>query len=60
MIKTPQVYADLCGYEFSSKVIKVLKLDLRYSVITRLVESEIILVMEDIWDQMKEGNSYQV
>ena len=44
------------GYELSSKEMKILKLVLRYSVATRPVESEMIVILEAIWDQIKNAN----
>ena len=48
-----KLIANLSGYEFSSKEIKILKLGLRHGVATRLIELEMIVILEDIWDQIK-------
>ena len=45
--------ANLSGYEFSSKEIKILKLGLRHDVATHPVESEMIIILEDILYQIK-------
>ena len=48
-----KLITNLSGYELSSKEIKILKPGLRYDVATRPVASEMIVVLEDIWDQIK-------
>ena len=48
-----KLITNLSGYELSSKEIEILKLGLRYDVATRPVASEMIVVLEDIWDQIK-------
>ena len=48
-----KLIANLSGYEFSSKEIKILKLGLRHGVATRLIELEMIVILKDIWDQIK-------
>ena len=41
------------GYEFSSKEIEILKLGLHHGVAIPPVEPEMIVALEDIWDQIK-------
>ena len=48
-----KLITNLSGYELSSKEIKILKLGLRHGVATCPVESEMIVILEDIWDQIK-------
>ena len=48
-----KLITNLSGYEFSSKEIEILKLGLRHGVATRLIELEMIVILEDIWDQIK-------
>ena len=48
-----KLITNLSGYELSSKEIEILNLGLRYDVATRPVASEMIVVLEDIWDQIK-------
>ena len=44
---------NLSGYELPWKEVEILKLDLRHSLASRPVESEIIVISEDIWDKIK-------
>ena len=48
-----KLITNLSGYELTSKEIEILKLGLRYDVATRPVASEMIVVLEDICDQIK-------
>ena len=48
-----KLITNLSGSELSSKEIKILQPGLRYDVATRPVASEMIVVLEDIWDQIK-------
>ena len=54
IVETPhELITNLSGYELSSKEIRILKLGLRHGVAIRPVESEMIVILEDIWDQIK-------
>ena len=48
-----KLITNLSGYELSSKEIEILKLGLGNGVATHPVESEMIVILEDIWDQTK-------
>ena len=48
-----KLITNLSGYELSSKEIEILKLGLGHGVATHPVESEMIVILEDIWDQTK-------
>ena len=48
-----KLITNLSGYEFSSKEIKILKLGLHHGVAIPPVEPEMIVALEDIWDQIK-------
>ena len=55
-MENPQkLITNFSGYEFSSKEIEILKLGLQHhlGVATHPVESEMIVILEDIWDQIK-------
>ena len=52
--KTPhKLVTNLSRYKLSSKEIEILKLGLRHGVATRPVESEMIVILEGIKDQIK-------
>ena len=51
--KSSQAYYKYFRLELSSKEIEILKLALRHGVTTRPVELEMIAILEDIWDQIK-------
>ena len=51
--KPSQAYCKSFRLELSSKEIEILKLGLRHGVTTRPVELEMIAILEDIWDQIK-------
>ena len=54
MWRTPhKLITNLSGYELLSKEIEIRKLGLRYDVATLPVESEMIVILEDIWNQIK-------
>ena len=53
---THKLITNPSGYELSSKEMKILKLVIRYSVATRPVESEMNVILEAIWDQIKNAN----
>ena len=48
-----KLITNLSGYEFSSKEIEILKLGLHHGVAIPPVQPEMIVVLEDIWDQIK-------
>ena len=51
--KPHKLITNLSRYELSSKEIEILKLGLRHGVATRPVESEMNVILENIWDQIK-------
>ena len=52
-----KLVTNLSSCELSSKEIKILKLGLRYGVATCLVDSKMFVILEDTWDQIKNGKA---
>ena len=48
-----KLITNLSGYELSSKEIEILKLGSQHGVASCPVESEMIVIWEDIWNQIK-------